>query len=257
MKAWIAVLRAEWIKRRRSAVIWIVAGAGVFVPALVCAVRLRTLRDNVAPLRAEWVALASSVWEANALLLLPLLAMLVPSLLLQIETRNNGWKQLHAGPQPLLAVYVAKLGICLALLASYVACVVAGIAIVGYLPPLALGLPVPDDPFPLADFAARGLDYYAAALPIVTLQFALALHARSFAPPLAVGIGAWIFALGCMSWEQVYWIPYNYAGMLHLQALGALPGRTFPLPLPQLGIAIGAAAAIMGAASYLRWRERL
>lgn len=257
MNPWLAVVRAEWIKRRRSAATWIVLGAAAFVPAIVCAARLRALWRGDAPGPTDWSALAASVWEANALLLLPLLAILLPSLLLQIETRNNAWKQVHAGPQPLLAVYAAKLGLCLVLLLAYVACVVAGIAVVGYLPPLVLGLPLPEAPFPLAALAGRGLALYAAALPVLVLQFVLALHVRSFAPPLAMGTGAWILALGCMSWSQVYWVPYNYPGMLHLQAHGMWPGRSFPLPLPELGALIALVAAIGGALGYLRWRERL
>ena len=56
----------------------------------------------------------------------------------------------------------------------------------------------------------RNVSFFLDALPVVGLQYLLALRFRSFVIPLAAGLALWIAALGGLPWEFNYVIPYSY-----------------------------------------------
>src|SRR5215218_617910 len=104
-------VRSEWLKQRRSFTSWLVIAGGAFIPALILAIRI--LRPAGLPqiyaAAGFWERLWIQCWESMSVFIMPLVIILCASLIAQIEYRNNTWKQVHATPQPLAAIFVAKL----------------------------------------------------------------------------------------------------------------------------------------------------
>ena len=210
---------SEWLKRRRSLTTWLVLGSAAFVPSIVFLSRFRRIGALPALHRAPrfWDLLWVQVWESMALMILPLAMMLMVSLITQIEDRNNAWKQVHAAPLPLPAIYLGKLIVIVFLVFQLLMLFTGAIYLIGLLPAIVVpGVDRPSQPFPLLAYVKRALEFLADALPIVAVQYMLALRFRTFVAPLAIGMALWILAVGTVSWKYNFLIPYSYAGLDYL-----------------------------------------
>jgi lantibiotic transport system permease protein len=246
-------VHAEWLKGRRSLASWLVVGGALLVPALLLAVRLRQRRALGALYRGEvfWEELWSQAWESLAVLLLPMGVIVLTSLVTHVEHRYEGWKQLRATPQSDLAIFAAKLVVVLARLAQWFVLLNVGLWLAGAVPPLLFReLPFPAEPFPLAAFAARSLDFYVDALPIVAVQLLVALRSRNVLVPVGVGLAAWTVAMTALGWRYNFLFPHGYVAMDFLTETGGRVGRELPAPLAAVALtAFGAATA----AAYARF----
>ena len=229
---------AEWLKRKRSLTTWLVLGGAAFVPAIILLSRFRRIGALPALHRDPrfWDTLWVQAWESMALMILPWSVMLIVSLLTQIEDRDRGWKQLHAAPLTLPAIFVSKLVVSLTLVGLMLLAFTAAIYAAGVLPALVLrSVDLPTATFPLARFLRRDTVFLLDALPIVAVQYLLALRFRTFIAPLAIGMLLWILSIGTMSWQFNYLIPYSHAGLDYLVVEYQ---RRMPLPARPSAIAV-------------------
>lgn len=234
---------SEWLKRRRSLTTPLVAGSATFVPAIMLAARLRHA-ENLPALYASatfWQDLFVQAWESMALMVLPLASMLIVSLVTQIEDRNNGWKQLQAAPLPLRTIFLSKLTVILVLVGLLVFLHGLALLAVGLVPALLLPeLSAPTATFPLAAYCLRSATFLADVLPVVSLQYLLALRFRTFVAPLAIGMALWILSIGLISWQHSYILPYSYPALDYL-----LVEYQRPLVLPTDPSAVAIAASLV------------
>ena len=250
-------LSSEWLKRRRSLTWPLIAGSACFIPAIIFLSRFRHVETLPALYRAPrfWEQLWRQSWEAMALMILPLAIMLLASLLAQVEYRNNAWKQVHATPQPLAAIFTAKLVVLLVLVALLILCFNVAIYAAGALPAILFdGVSLPGA-LRAGYFLDRNVRFFLDVLPIVALQFVMAILFRSFLAPLGIGMGLWIFSVGTMSWRYSWTIPYSAAS---LDYLSVEYQRTVPLPASPSAIALAwfVVFTVVGYVLYSRKRER-
>ena len=250
-------LSSEWLKQRRSLVTPVVIGSAGFIPAIIFLSRFRQIDALPALYRAPrfWEGLWRQSWEAMALMILPMAIMLLASLLAQVEYRNNAWKQVHAAPLPLSVVFAAKLTVLMTLVAALIACFNAAIYASGALPALIFSH-VPSPPaVNVRYFLARNLSLYLDVLPIVALQFVLAIRLRSFLTPLGIGMALWIFSVGTVSWHLSWTVPYSAATLDYLKVEYQ---RAVPLPAspPVIAAAYFLVFTVVGFVLYVRKRER-
>jgi len=238
MLSLLHAVSSEWLKRRRSLTTWLVVGSATFVPAVMFAARLRH-PANLAAIYGDpkfWDILFVQAWESMALMILPLATMLIVSLVTQIEDRNSGWKQLHAAPLPLSTIFLSKLVVILVLVTGIVVLHNFAIYLVGVLPALLLpGLTVHAATFPALAQLARAAVFLVDVLPVVGIQYLLALRLRTFVAPLAIGMALWILSLGLMSWQYSYLLPYTYPSLDYLRVEYH---RNLPLPSAPSTIAV-------------------
>jgi lantibiotic transport system permease protein len=243
----IAVLRSEWLKRRRSLTTPLVIGSAAFVPSIILIARFRR-PDALPRILADpqyWTTLSVQAWESMALMILPMTVMLVVSLVTQIEDRNNGWKQVHAAPVRPGIVFLAKLAVILLLVAQMLVLFVAAIYGAGIVPALLTpGVRVPSA-FPAGTFLMRAGVFLVDVLPIAALQYLLALRFRSFVAPLAVGLAGWLLSIGTSSWHYSFVLPYSYPTLDYLMVEYH---RALPVPAPPSVIAAGCFVVFTGAA---------
>lgn len=218
--AFIDAFVCEWLKKRRSLAAWLVAGGAFFTPAIITVVRL--IRHAQLPaLYADplfWISLWRSAWESMAIFFVPMAAILATSLVVQIEVRNNAWKQVHALPLHAATIFFAKLAVIVLMLAQFFALFVVGIWLSALLPSLLIaGVPYPSAPLPLGEFASDTALYFFDCLPIVAAQYLMSLRFNHFLVPIGVGFLAWIGALAALSWQHANLVPYAYTMLDYLK----------------------------------------
>src|SRR6185503_2836923 len=92
-------IRTELIKVKRSAAFWLcVIGSG-FIPAIFCLGYILNPKQALSRLKMPWEMHFTNCWQAFSAFLLPMFVVLICTLIVQIEFRNNTWKQVFASPQ--------------------------------------------------------------------------------------------------------------------------------------------------------------
>ena len=205
--------QSEWLKTKRSLAFWMVVIGGFFTPSIVIVARLINYDRLPALYSAEdfWTLLWKNSWESMAIFFLPLGAILSTSLITQIEYKNNTWKQLHTLPLSYTTIFFAKLAVILVLMLQFFVLFNIGIylaAVVPYL--LVSGTPYPEEPLPYEHFLRQNLLYFVDTLPIVALQYLIALRFKNFLVPVGLGFIFWVGALAALTWQFGYVIPYTY-----------------------------------------------
>lgn len=211
--------RSEWLKKKNSLGVWLVLCGSLFTPAIVMVARL-VQHDRLLPIYAAgdfWRSLWRNSWESMAIFFLPLCAILATSLLTQIEYRKTAWKQVHTLPLSLATVVVSKLAVMFVMLGQFFVLFNVGVGLSGTLHwAMVAGVPFPADPVPLIDFLRQDALYVIDCLPIVALQYALALRYANFLVSVGFGFLLWV-ALAALSWKYGYLIPYTYVMVDYLK----------------------------------------
>lgn len=232
---------SEWLKQPRSLVTWVIIGCGLLVPGMLLAIRLRQRSTLPSLYSGEvfWEQTWNQAWESLAVMFLPLAAIVLTSLITQVEHRYNGWKQVRATPQRDLAIFSAKLLVVLVTLAQCFAVLIAGIWLVGIVPPLMFPeLAFASEPFPLGAFVARSRDYYIDVLPVVAVQFLLSLRSRNAVLPIGVGVGMWTVAISGIGWKYNYVLLYGLVAVDFFSETGTKVGRALPASMSVVALVI-------------------
>jgi lantibiotic transport system permease protein len=246
-------VRSEWLKQKRSFTTWLVLGAAFFIPTLIAVVRL--VRPAGLPeiygAAGFWERLWTQSWESMSVFIMPLVIMLGASLIAQLEYRNNTWKQVHATPQPLAVIYIAKLLIILAMVAQLFIWFNIAIYLSAMLPPLVFSrVDAPSSPIPFGLFLRQNAAFFVDVLPIVGLQYLLALRFRNFMVPMGVGMVIWITALGALPWEYNYVIPYAHAVIDYTMTVQSRVSHALPAPMPLIASCYFAVFVVIGYVLY-------
>lgn len=250
-------LRAEWLKQKHTLALALVGLGALFVPAVTFIIRLHRPERLPALYRSPrfWESLWKQEWQPMAILLLPLGVVLITTLLVQIEYRNNTWKQVHASPQPLGVIFVAKLAVAMALLAGLFVTFDLATWLVGVVPPhLHDYIPAGHRPLPWRWLLERNVVGYVAVLPIVAMQFLLGLRFRNFMVPLGAGVALWLTAVLGTSWHYAWLLPYGYGALDYLQTASKVGGPKLPADISV--IALVAFALFTGSAYTLYATQR-
>lgn len=255
MRRFLAALQGERLKLRRSRVLALVAGGALLTPAIVLAIRLLNPESLPAVYAGPgfWARLWRDCWESMAIFFLPMGAILLVSLVTQIEHRGNAWKQVLTLPVSAANVWTAKLTVILGLVAQVLLLFTLAVTLTGVLPPLLVaGVPSPGAP-PLADFGTDLGRYFLDALPIVLAQYLLCLRLPGLIGPIALGFGAWVLGLAALSSRHAVLIPYTHSMLEYLQH-----AATRPPPPPVLNIHLAALgwALALGAAGGVAFAAR-
>ena len=221
MTTFIHSFQSEWLKTKRSLTFWMVVIGGFFTPSIIIIARL--VRSSKVPeLYASenfWDLLWKNSWESMAIFFLPLGAILSTSLIAQIEYKNNTWKQLHTLPLSYTTIFFTKLAVIVVLMLQFFVLFNIGIYLSAVVPYLGIsGTPYPSQPLPYDHFLRENLLYFIDTLPIVALQYLIALRFKNFLVPVGLGFVFWVGALASLSWSFGYLIPYAYPMYNYLKA---------------------------------------
>jgi hypothetical protein len=205
--------QSEWLKTKRSLAFWMVNIGAFFTPTIIIFARLVN-NSKVPEIYAAndfWNTLWRNSWESMAIFFLPLGAILSTTLIVQLEYKNNTWKQLHTLPLSYTTIFFSKLAVILVLMLQFFVLFNVGIFLTALIPYLLISdTPFPVQPVPLRLFINENVLFFVSTLPIVALQYLIALQYKNFLVPVGLGFVFWVGALASLSWKFGYFIPYTY-----------------------------------------------
>jgi len=213
MASFVRAFHAEWLKQRRSFAGTLVIGGSLFTPVVVAIVRLIHYRGLTPVYTAEdfWQNLWRSSWESMAIFFLPLGAILVTSLITQIEFKSNAWKQLHALPLNTAVIFLSKLSVILVLMIEFLLLFNAAMYVSAMIPYLVVpGVPHPKGSFTSLPLFRENALYLIDCLPIIGAQYLMALRSNNVLIPIGIGFMAWVGALAAVSSKVAIWWPFSY-----------------------------------------------
>ncbi|RTQ45899.1 hypothetical protein EJV47_24020 [Hymenobacter gummosus] len=203
-------LAAERIKLRRTAALRLVVGFAAAPVLIIFAVFYFRGATLLTPGQSPWVPYLHNAWRTEVTLLLPLFAVLLTSLVVQVEHRAGTWKHLLAQPVPRRTLFVGKLLTVLGLSLLAQTLHAALLLLTGWL----LTVLRPELGFqhyatPLAPLAAAVLRIYAGTVGIVAVQYVVSLAWRSFVVPIALGLVGTVLALTVLRIAHADLLPYG------------------------------------------------
>jgi hypothetical protein len=254
----VASFRSEWLKTRRSLASWLVAGGGLFLPVVLIVVRIHHAKAPVATAALPfWETLWNQAWQLATVMIIPISAILIVSVVTQIEARANGWKQVEATPQPRGVIFLAKLAVVLALFVIQLGWLNIGLIGAAWLPGLLVqGAARPTGGLPMGLFVERNVALLVNTLPVIGIQYLLALRWRSFLPPLGVGMAIWILSASLLTWRFNYIVPYVYGAVEYIRLFSPHATVTAPLPVQALAALAFLVSVAAGYVAYVTRPDR-
>jgi lantibiotic transport system permease protein len=232
-------LQSESVKIKRSATFFLCFIAAAIVPTILFFDVLTPNDDHkVAEPEAldRYFRMAQQVFN---FIFLPLFIVLISTLLLQIEYRNNTWKQVLTSPQKMINVFLSKFMtlhfLIIVFIGSYLILLLTGTFIIHLISPkLFTGT------FDLQSVLYANWKAYVAIIGISAIQFWLALRFKNFIAPLAIGFCLWIMAplmLFSLDWSFADRYPYSFS--ILLSEMSEMPTKPNVPLLETLSIAYG------------------
>ena len=221
MKTYLHSLLSEWQKTRHSAASWLVLIGGLFVPLLLTIVQ-SVYPDKLSPLASKehyWSKLFQHSWESMAILLLPAGIIIATSLIAQLEYRNHTWKQVFATPQRFSTLFFSKFTVVVILLLQFFILNFIGLFLCAYLPAFWGSGGTPSFP-PLDKIIDYNIRFFIASLPLLAIQFFIAMRYKNFLISIGIGIGILVASIFAFSWKYGYLFPFAQIGMVFTQITG-------------------------------------
>lgn len=207
MKLWLALIRAELLKLKRT-----LAFAMIFVaPAVVVALQVALLFNNKEGWGFDvdmWKFFFNSLASLWAIFMLPLFSALVVALLYHYEHANNGWLKLFALPVPKSMIIATKqivaLGIVLASMLVLLLATIAGGFVLTVLHP---NMKFPTE-IPWLTLLARSGLVFISAFALIAIQNWVSMRWSTLAVSLGVGIAGTFVALFASGWKYGHYYPW-------------------------------------------------
>ena len=208
-----ASFKTELIKTKRSAALWLVILGAGFVPFIFILSYLIKPDNNIKRLaKNPWAAHIGELWQAFSVFLLPMFIILVCSMIVQLEYKNNTWKQVYASPQSYGSIFFSKLsGIITMILLLFVLFNLfsLGAAIV---PDLVYGgkFGFLKTTFNWQKFFVLNIRIFISTLGIIAIQYWLSMRFKNFIVPIGIGLASLISTMIAMNWEHIFKLPFAH-----------------------------------------------
>jgi len=216
MNSFVLNTKAEFLKGRKTAAYFIALGAGAFVP-FVNTLSYIFKSDYFLKRFAEgdaWKSNLNNSWQPAAAFLLPMFVILVTSLVVQIEYRNNTWKQVYASPRSYADVFFSKFLVIQVLILTSLLIFNLCILLSGYIANMAhSGYPFFSSTVPWESMVNITGKMYVSLLGMTAIQYWISLCLKNYIAPLGVGLALLIMGLIIIEWEKSFIFPYAYPAL--------------------------------------------
>ncbi len=205
--------QAELLKTKRTAAFWLTFAGACFIP-LMFFIALFTGNDasRAGLLKDPWGRLFNLSFQMLSGLV-PMFIILLSTLIIQIEYRNNTWKQVFATPQSVASIFFSKfitihLMIVCCFLLFNVFLILAGVF--GNL--LDAKLTFLHRSIDWEMVLRRNIKTYVSILGISAIQFWLSLRFKNFIVPIGIGLALVIGAIIALNlqWKHIYKYPFAF-----------------------------------------------
>lgn len=204
--------RAEIIKNRRGAAFWMCLIGAAFLPLIYFLVyNLKPDRNYDRMAANPWVVHFQEGWQGFSIFLLPMFVILTCSLIVQVEYKNNTWKQVFASPLStgniFFSKYIGILVMVLFLLLMFNAFLLLAGVLTDVFHPKYTFL---ETKVEWGKLMNRTLKSFISLLAVVSIQYWLSLRFRNFIVPIAIGLAMLVVSMTLMSWEHIDKVPYAF-----------------------------------------------
>ncbi|MEM6723039.1 MAG: ABC transporter permease [Bacteroidota bacterium] len=201
----------ELYKLKRSPVLWLSILGSLLLP-VVFTCRFLYIGDYIDLWEGQnsWHQLVIRNTRAFTGFLLPVGAILVCSLLAQIEFKNDNWKRVHTTPQSFSIIFLAKFSTLLLLTVVVYLSFMVGVLINGIIPNLVGAGTFPGDPLSLSFFWQEVLQSFISVLPIIGLQFLLSMRFKNFFISIGLGLTLFVCTMPLSRIDASFLSPYSY-----------------------------------------------
>ncbi len=251
--------QSEFLKTKRSLVIWLIVIGAAFSPTIVTVIRL-VYYEKLQAVYTDanfWVLHWRNSWESMAIFLLPLGVILATTLIIQLEYKNNTWKQLHTLPLSFPVIFLSKLAVIIFLMLQFFVLFNIGVYFSAIIPWLFVSdVSYPTAPFPHVTFLNENLMYFIDCLPIIALQYLLSLKYKNFLVSIGLGFLIWLSALVTLSWKYCYIIPYSYCMLFFLKESAGSKSAGLDFNIHLLALAYFTAITVVNYILYVTSKEK-
>jgi lantibiotic transport system permease protein len=214
---YLICLQSEWLKTKRSMAVWLSIIGGFFVP-LIYFIGFITKGKSINTYQSEpWETFFMQQWQVMSSFLLPMGVIMASSLIIQLEYKNNTWKQLQTTPQSLTTIFTAKLSVILLMTIQFFIFFNIGIIISGAIPSLIFDKKLPFEQFPYIFFLKQNIKFFISCLPIIALQYLISLRFKNFLVPVGIGLLALIGTMVAFRWDHIYLSPYSFGALITMK----------------------------------------
>jgi hypothetical protein len=215
MATFLINTKTELLKTRKTAAYWITLIGSAFIPLFLMVAYIADPKDSIGDLGNQpWSAHIKNCWQGAAALYFPFYVIIVTSLVVQIEYRNNTWKQVYASPRSYADIYFSKFCIIhLLILSSFLLFnffVISGGLLANT---FRSQYKFFDDTIPWNRILNFTSHQYISILGMTSIQYWLSLRLRNYIAPLGIGLALVIIGLIILPWAKVIYYPYAYTAV--------------------------------------------
>lgn len=221
MASFVINTKAEILKCRKTAAYWLTLLAGMFVP-LVSGIMLVGKQDHFIKRLGDdtWRNYMTMNWQPAAAFFLPMYVILVTSLVVQVEYRNNAWKQVYASPRSYADVFFSKfLVVHMLVLGSLFFFNLSMVLTASVANLVNGGYKFFRTALPLKEMFMVTGKMYVAVLAMTAIQYWISMRLKNYVAPVGIGLALLVTALMIMSWERIAIFPYAYTALTYFAEL--------------------------------------
>jgi hypothetical protein len=223
MATFLINTRTELWKCRKTAAYWITIIGAAFIPLFLMVGYITFPKDFMSDLgKNHWSSHIRMNWQAAAALFFPFYAIMVTSLVVQIEYRNNTWKQVYASPRTYADIFFSKFCIIHLLILScfilFNVFILGGAVIANTFRPQFQFF---DTALPWRSLFSFTAKQYIAILGMTAIQYWLTLRLKNYIAPLGIGLALVIIGILILSWSKVIYYPYAYTAVTFFKNKGS------------------------------------
>lgn len=221
MASFIINTKAELWKCRKTAAYWLTLLASVIVPLLSWLMLVSKPAHFSNRLQSDvWRNYMNMSWQPAAAFFLPMYVILVISLVVQIEYRNNTWKQVYASPRSYADIFFSKFLVIHLLIIASILSFNLTLILTGYAANAIRGTyTFFDHAVPWKDMLIVSGKMYGSILAVTAFQYWLTLRLKNYIAPVGIGLALLITGIVIIQWEHIRYYPYVYTALTYFRDL--------------------------------------
>ena len=211
-RPFIALLQSEWLKLRRTPILWLALLSGLTVPLLMTLIYYFNPEKLIRFSTNPWTELYQIAFNIiNLVMIIPYLVLISASVH-QLEQQSDGWKYLYTLPVSRMGIYLAKIVSLIFLAILPIIVFVLSSQLAGLF--LAATQPFYEFQFYPSGIKTISLNLFhsaMASLGILGIHFWLGFRFKSYIIPIALGLLGFIISIIVFErWSWAAYFPYSF-----------------------------------------------
>ncbi len=211
MKNFISLFSAELLKSKRTASFWVSICFAALFPLIFVLIGLFKPDELSEGLGKDaWNEFIGSAFKTQSTFFMPMCAIMATTMMVNLEVKNNTWKQTFALPRTFSSIFFSKFLIINLLILLYLICLPIFCYVLGNILPLVhnqfVGFKTSSPDW--TKIFSRVFHSYFFLLPILSLHFWLSLRFKNVLAGIGIGLVILVTGLTLQSWGKIYLYPH-------------------------------------------------